>query len=296
VTEPGPPRLRVGVIGAGRVGAVLGAALRRAGHQLVAVSAVSDVSRLRADALLPGVPIVAVPEVISDVDLVLVAVPDDALPGLIAGLAETGNVRPGQFWCHPAGRFGTEVLDPVTRLGGLPLALHPVMTFTGTSLDLVRLSDCPFGVTAPDVLRPVAEALVVEMGGEPFWVPEEHRTTYHAALAYGSNFLITLVAQCIELLESAGIAEPQRLVAPLLGASLDNALRLGDQALTGPVARGDAASVAAHVAAIDALSPEAAVGYRALARLTADRAVGAGVLRPRDAEALLEVLGEGKGR
>ncbi len=296
MTEPGPPRLRVGVIGAGRVGAVLGAALRRAGHQLVAVSAVSDVSRLRADALLPGVPIVAVPEVISDVDLVLVAVPDDALPGLIAGLAETGNVRPGQFWCHPAGRFGTEVLDPVTRLGGLPLALHPVMTFTGTSLDLVRLSDCPFGVTAPDVLRPVAEALVVEMGGEPFWVPEEHRTTYHAALAYGSNFLITLVAQCIELLESAGIAEPQRLVAPLLGASLDNALRLGDQALTGPVARGDAASVAAHVAAIDALSPEAAVGYRALARLTADRAVGAGVLRPRDAEALLEVLGEGKGR
>jgi predicted short-subunit dehydrogenase-like oxidoreductase (DUF2520 family) len=296
VTEPGPPRLRVGVIGAGRVGAVLGAALRRAGHQVVAVSAVSDVSRLRADALLPGVPVVAVPDVISDVDLVLVAVPDDALPGLIAGLAETGNVRPGQFWCHPAGRFGTEVLDPVTHLGGLPLALHPVMTFTGTSLDLVRLGDCPFGVTAPDVLRPVAEALVVEMGGEPFWVPEEHRNTYHAALAYGSNFLITLVAQCIELLGSAGIAEPQRLVAPLLSASLDNALRLGDQALTGPVARGDAASVAAHVAAIDALSAEAAVGYRALARLTADRAVAAGVLHPRDAEALLEVLGEGKGR
>ena len=284
------------MIGAGRVGAVLGAALRRAGHPVVAVSAVSDVSRLRAEALLPGVPIVEIPRVVEDVDLVLVAVPDDALPGLITGLAETGNVRPGQFWCHPAGRFGVDVLEPATRLGALPLALHPVMTFTGTSLDLARLSDCPFGVTAPPVLRPVAEALVVEMGGDPFWVPQEYRTTYHAALAYGSNYLITLVAQCLDLLRHAGIDEPQRLVAPLLSASLDNALRMGDQALTGPVSRGDAESVRAHVQAIEAVSVQAAAGYRAMGRLTADRAVASGLLRARDAEALLEVLAEGTNR
>ena len=296
MSDLGPPRLRVGVIGTGRVGAVLGAALRRAGHELVAVTAVSDVSRLRAEALLPGVPILDLPAVVLGVDLVLVAVPDDALTGLIAGLAETGNVHPGQFWCHPAGRFGIEVLEPATRMGALPLALHPVMTFTGTSLDLSRLSDCPFGVTAPEVLRPVAEALVVEMGGDPFWVPEEQRSTYHAALAYGSNYLITLVAQCLDLLRRAGLEDPQRLVAPLLSASLDNALRLGDQALTGPVARGDAASVADHVRAIEEVSSEAASAYRALGRLTADRAVGAGLLKVRDAEALLEVLGEGRGR
>lgn len=296
MSDVGPPRLSVGVIGAGRVGAVLGAALRRAGHEVAAVTAVSDVSRLRAEALLPGVPILDLPAAVRDVDLVLVAVPDDALAALIAGLAETGNVHPGQFWCHPAGRYGIGVLDPATRMGALPLALHPVMTFTGTSLDLARLSDCPFGVTAPDVLRPVAEALVVEMGGEPFWVPEEHRSTYHAALAYGSNYLITLVAQCLDLLRHAGIADPQRLVAPLLSASLDNVLRMGDSALTGPVARGDAASVAAHVEAIERLSTEAAIAYRALGRLTADRAVGAGLLPAGAAEALLEVLGEGSGR
>lgn len=296
MSDQGPPRLRVGVIGAGRVGAVLGAALRRAGHELVGVTAVSDVSRLRAEALLPGVPILDLPAVVRDVDLVLVAVPDDALPGLVAGLAETGNVHAGQFWCHPAGRFGIAVLDPATRMGALPLALHPVMTFTGTSLDLSRLGDCPFGVTAPQVLRPVAEALVVEMGGDPFWVPEENRSTYHAALAYGSNYLITLVTQCLDLLRHAGLEDPQRLVAPLLSASLDNALRWGDQALTGPVARGDAASVADHVRAIEEVSPEAASAYRALGRLTADRAVGAGLLKARDAEALLEVLGEGRGR
>lgn len=285
--------MRIGVIGAGRVGAVLGAALRRAGHQVIAVSAVSDVSRLRAEALLPGVPIVDVDQVSNGADLVLVAVPDDALPALLTGLVAAGAVAPGQFWVHPSGRHGIAVLDVVTHVGALPIAIHPVMTFTGTSVDLARLDGCPFGVTAPDALRSAAEALVIEMGGEPVWVPEEHRALYHAALAYGSNYLITLVAQAIDLLRAAGIDDPQRLIAPLLSASLDNALRHGDRALTGPVMRGDAGSVAAHIAVIEQASPEAAAGYRALARLTADRAVAAGLLAPIDAERLLAVLAEG---
>lgn len=285
-----PPRLRIGVIGAGRVGAVLGAALRRAGHTVTAVSAVSDLSRLRAEALLPGVPVVDVDQVSNGADLVLVAVPDDALPGLLDGLVAAGAVAPGQFWAHPSGRHGIAVLDAVTRAGALPIAIHPVMTFTGTSVDLARLDGCPFGVTAPDALRTAAEALVIEMGAEPVWVPEEHRALYHAALAYGSNYLVTLVAQALDLLRAAGIDDPQRLIAPLLSASLDNALRHGDRALTGPVMRGDAGSVAAHVAVIEQVSPQAAAGYRALARLTADRAVAAGLLAPTDAERLLDVL------
>jgi len=275
------------------VGAVFGAALRRAGHPVVAASAVSDMSRLRAEALLPGVPLRGIPEVLAEADLVILAVPDDALPGLVEGLVRTEHVRPGQFWLHPAGRYGTEVLDPATRAGALPLAVHPVMSFTGTSVDLARLADCPFGVTAPEPLRPVAEALVVEMGGDPVWVPQEQRPLYHAALAYGSNYLITLVAQAVELLVGAGIEHPQRLIGPLLGASLDNALRLGDQALTGPVARGDAASVAAHLAAIAGVSQDAADGYRALARVTAIRAVAAGLLPAAKAESLLDVLADG---
>ncbi len=288
--QEAPPRLRVGVVGTGRAGAVLGAALGRAGHTVVAAYAVSDLSRLRAEALLPGVPLVSVEEVLAAADLVLLAVPDDVLPGLVAGLAETGAVRPGQFIAHASGRYGYRVLDPATRVGGLPLALHPVMTFTGTTIDLARLSGCPFGVTAPDQLRPVAEALVVEMGGDPVWVSEGNRVLYHAALAHGANHLITLVAQTLELLRAAGVEEPARLVAPLLSAALDNALRYGDQALTGPVSRGDAGTVAAHVDELGRVSPEARAAYVALARVTADRALAAGTLRPAAAEALLDVL------
>ena len=113
-----------------------------------------------------------------------------------------------------------------------------------------------------------------------------------AALAHGANHLAALVGSTLDLLRLAGVQEPDRVVAPLLAATLDNALRIGDAALTGPVARGDARTVGAHLAAIGEVYPEARAAYLALARLAADRALAAGLLRPDAAEALLDILGE----
>ncbi|MFD0329938.1 Rossmann-like and DUF2520 domain-containing protein [Streptacidiphilus monticola] len=286
-----PARLAVGVVGTGRVGPALGAALQLAGHRVVAASGVSDASRRRAEALLPGVRLVTPPQVSAAADLLLLTVPDDALADLVRGLAETGAIRPGQIVAHTSGAHGTAILEPAARAGALPLALHPAMTFTGTSVDVARLAGCPFGVTAPQEFRPVAEALVVEMGGEPEWVPEEVRPLYHTALAHGSNHLVTLVAQAMELLADAGVAEPGRMLGPLLGAALDNTLRSGDAALTGPVARGDAGTVARHVAELTRRqSPQILDSYLAMARATADRALANGMLKAEAAEPLLDVL------
>jgi predicted short-subunit dehydrogenase-like oxidoreductase (DUF2520 family) len=287
---PHPARLRVGVVGAGRVGSVLGAALARAGHQVVAVSAVSDASLRRVERLLPGTPVMPPDEVAAAADLVLLAVPDDVLPGLAAGLAAAGIPLEGRLLAHTSGRHGTGVLEPAIRRGALPLALHPVMTFPGRPDDLDRLAGISFGVTAPTALRTVAEALVIEMGGEPVFIEEASRPLYHAALASGANHLITLVVQAADLLGLAGVADPARMLGPLLSAALDNALRLGDMGLTGPVARADAATVASHIEALRETSPEALRAYVALARLTADRALAAGLLTPPAAQRLLDVL------
>ncbi|MGW5449859.1 Rossmann-like and DUF2520 domain-containing protein [Streptomyces asiaticus] len=287
-----PARLTVGVVGAGRVGPALAASLRLAGHRPVAASGVSDASVRRAAALLPEVPVVPPSEVLARAELVLLTVPDDALPELVSGLAETGAVRPGQLLVHTSGRYGVSVLEPALRAGALPLALHPVMTFTGTSVDVPRLAGCSFGVTAPEELRLAAEALVIEMGGEPEWIAEESRPLYHAALAIGANHLTTLVAQSLELLRASGVEAPDRMLGPLLGAALDNALRSGDAALTGPVARGDAGTVAAHVAELRRHAPHAVAGYLAMARTTADRALAHGLLKPELAEDLLGVLSD----
>lgn len=281
-----PPRLRVGVIGTGRAGAVIGAALRRAGHDVVACSARGDISRVRAEALLPGVPIVEPRDVARMCDLLVIAVPDDSLAHVIASIA--ADVRPGQIVLHLSGRHGLTILEPLGDV--VAIAAHPVMTFTGTSLDLERLDDCPFGVTASGDGFSIAAALVMEMGGDPVAVSEEQRTLYHAALAHGANHLVTLVAQTMELLAAAGVTEPERVARPLLTAALDNALRQGDQALTGPVARGDHATVRAHVEAMPGVDVERT--YRSLALATVDRAQAAGTLSATDADALRSILSE----
>jgi predicted short-subunit dehydrogenase-like oxidoreductase (DUF2520 family) len=285
-----PARFEVGVVGAGRVGAVLGAALMRAGHHVTGVSAVSQASLDRAAALLPGVPVRPIPEVVSGAHLVVLAVPDDALADLVAGLSATGTFTPGQLVMHTSGAHGIGVFEAAAASDIVPLALHPAMTFTGTALDLDRLHECCFGVTTVDLARPLAEALVIEMGGDPVWIPEAERVTYHAALAHGANHLVTLVAQSMQLLTEAGVEDPARVLEPLLSAALSNTLQLGDAALTGPVARGDAGTVAGHVAMLRRVAPDIRPTYLALARATAQRALLSGRLRAAAAEPLLELL------
>lgn len=303
-----PGRLGVGVVGAGRVGAVLGNALRSAGHPVVGVSAISAASRERAESLLPGVPVLDVPEVVRRAELVLLAVPDDALADLVAGLAEVGAWQAGQIVVHTSGRFGTDVLAPARPAGVIPLAIHPAMTFTGTSLDLVRLVGATFAVTGPAPVLPIGQALVVEIGGEPVVLAEEARPLYHAALAHGANHLVVLVAQAAEALAAAGIDDPGRVLGPLLGAALDGAVRAEGgpdasgsrgpgaiSALTGPVRRGDAGTVRQHGAALAALGAatgavDVVAGYGALARAATQRALAAGLIGPRAAQELLDAV------
>ncbi|GII77533.1 hypothetical protein Sru01_25150 [Sphaerisporangium rufum] len=289
-TSDRPGRLAVGVLGAGRVGSALGAALAQAGHRVVAAAGVSDASGRRAAERL-GVSLSPPDEVIRRAELVLLTVPDDVLPGLVAGLAAAGVDLRGKMLAHTSGAYGLAVLDAAVGRGAIPFALHPVMTFTGRDDDLRRIGGCSFGVTAPEQLRPVAEALVIEMGGEPVWIADPDRPLYHAALAQAANHMVTLIAESQELLKKIGVDHPGRMLGPLLGASLDNALRLGLAGLTGPVVRGDAGTVRKHVDALILAAPEAADAYVALARLTADRALAAGLLKPEAAERLLDALG-----
>ncbi|MGB8227802.1 MAG: DUF2520 domain-containing protein, partial [Pseudonocardiaceae bacterium] len=218
-----PARLAVGVVSAGRVGSVLGAAISGAGHVVVGVSAVSRASLRRAANLLPDAPVLAPDEVVRRSDLVLLAVPDDVLPGLVSGLTTTGAFRAGQMVVHTSGARGVDVLAPATRLGVLPLALHPAMTFTGRPEDVARLAAACVGVTVADETGwSVGEALVLEMGAEPVRVPPQARPLYHAALTHGANHLATLVRDAVDALEQAGVVPAERLLGPLLEAALDN--------------------------------------------------------------------------
>ena len=223
-------RLGIGIIGMGHVGPVIGSALRAAGHTIVGVSASSERSRERADDMLPGVPILSVEDLVERSEVVILAIPDDAIEGLVQGLAQMGRWQTGQLLIHLSGAHGVGILS-AARLVGTPCA-----------------------VTAPPLVLPIAQALVVEMGGEPVEVLEENRALYHVGLAYGSNFLNAIVLQSLEILRVAGIEDPGTFVTPLLSAALDRSLRQGVTAISGPVSRGDAGTIDTHLTVLHALS------------------------------------------
>jgi predicted short-subunit dehydrogenase-like oxidoreductase (DUF2520 family) len=282
-----PARLSIGIVSAGRVGTAMGSALERAGHVVVACSAVSHASRERARRHLPDTLILPVHEVAARGELLLLAVPDAELASVVSGLAATSAVRPGTIVVHTSGANGIGVLAPLAEQGCLPLAIHPAMTFTGADEDLDRLPDCCFGITAgDDVGYAIGQSLVLEIGGEPFRVREDARTLYHAALAHASNHIVTVVADALEALRAAlwgqellgqqlvddapgGLAE--RVIGPLTRAAVENTLQRGQAALTGPVARGDAEAVAAHLRALAEVDPQLAEAYRDNSRRTAQR-------------------------
>lgn len=273
----------IGIIGAGRAGTAIGPALTAAGYRLTGITARTPASAERAARLLPGIPIRTLDE-LGTSDVLILAVPDEA----IAQVAAQIEPRPERYVVHLSGAHGT---TPLKAAGGIPIALHPPMTFTGTSAP--DLSDVTFTATAPDEARPFVERLVKDLGAGVQWVAEDQRATYHAGVVHGANHLVTLLAQSFEVLRAAGVADPAATMRPLLRATLDNALSSGHDALTGPVARGDAGTVEAH---LKALPLDTVPAYVALARATVELVAADGRIDAGAAERLRAVLLANLGR
>ncbi|WP_040168246.1 DUF2520 domain-containing protein [Microbacterium gorillae] len=215
-------RLGIGVIGAGQVGPVVAAALAGAGHAIVGITPGSDPDRVAA--MLPDVPHLDAVEVARRSELVIIAVPTAELSGLISGLASVNAWQMGQLVMHTDPAFGVEVFAPARALGIIPLAVHPAITFTGTSIDLRQLPGSYAAVTAPGPVQPIAQALAVEMGCEPVIIAEEDRPAYAEAVATIATFSAAVVRQSADLLRDIGIENPGGYLSALARSTVDRAL------------------------------------------------------------------------
>lgn len=277
------------VIGPGRVGTVLARALTAVGWRVAAVAGRSTASIERFVAQVPTATPQPAAAAVRAAALVLVTVNDDELAGLARHLAKVDAVVEGSRWVHTSGRYGTAVLRPITLAGGRVAACHPAQTFPDDADP--GLAGCGWAVTAAQRDRPWANQLVRTLGGEPVDVDEAARVRYHAALTVGSNGTAAVVGLARDLLLAAGVTTPERFLSGLVTRSAGNAAEQGAAALTGPVRRGDAQTVRAHLEDLHEVLPEAVPAYRALAELALSYARRAG-LDPQRAQAVAHVLDE----
>jgi predicted short-subunit dehydrogenase-like oxidoreductase (DUF2520 family) len=267
----------VSVIGPGRVGTALATALPADRYVVRAVAGRGPDSLARFCAAVPTAAVRSAEEAASNADLLLVCVPDDALVPLVRGLAAADAVRAGSAWLHTAGGHGLAPLRPARLAGARVAACHPAQTFPDPDAGAAALTGIAWAVTTDQADAAWAEAFVHALGGMPVAVADANRPLYHAALVLGANGTSSVVAQAREVLLGAGVADPAALLTPLVTAAARNAAAKGVAALTGPVRRGDAGTVAANLAALRADIPDAAAPYVALARLALRQAQRAGL-------------------
>jgi len=221
------PRMSIGVIGDELPGTVLAKAWAEAGHLIAGLSLTSERAIELADSLLPGVPIKTISDLTDLADLLILAVTDDELEATATGLAELGLLGPRKIVVHLSPKWGYSILANPARTGAIPIAMHPVTSFTGTSLDLVALRNSVVAVTVPEMLRPIAEALVIELGAEPIVVHEYQRAAYAEAFSVADSFSSLVVAQAVGILREAEVLEASQLIAPVVRMAVERALAGG---------------------------------------------------------------------
>jgi predicted short-subunit dehydrogenase-like oxidoreductase (DUF2520 family) len=279
----------VAVIGAGRVGTAVAVLLQRAGHRIAAVSGRADTPP-RAARFLPGVPVVDAASAAAAGELVLVAVPDDAIGDTVRDVAPA--VARGRWVAHLSGATPLDALEPAREVGARRLSIHPLQTLPDVEGAIERIPGAAIAVTADDEEGwELGERLALDLGGRPFRLADEHRVTYHAAAVFASNALVALTAVAERLLAAGGVPDPIEALRPLQAATLDNVARLGaDAALTGPAVRGDAGTIDRHLAALASGQPEVVQAYVAMCRLQLQLATDAGRLSDGDRARVERVL------
>ncbi|QOR46599.1 DUF2520 domain-containing protein [Trueperella pecoris] len=290
----------VGIISAGKVGSALGSALRAAGHTIVGAYASSEESRERLELMLPGVPALEMPRIVECSELVILALPDSELAPLVDGLRKLGAWQPGQIVLHTSPRFGTEVLEGAQASGALTLALHPVMEFTGTSMDVARLSGARFVVSAANVLQPIGLALAAEMGGEGVVVNSADRQIYAAALDHAADGIKLALTQASRVLGEIGVEDPSALLRMWAGTAFEQGLAVREgRTLSRDIAAANAVSQRLNV--LDTLAAESpelsdvALSHRHVLAALVDRALAQGMLSEEAANELHTIVGNLRG-
>ena len=271
----------VGIVGAGAVGTALGVAISRAGWPVTALASRDAGRRERFRSLVPGARAFMEPgAVVDEVELVILAVPDDA----IASVVDPLRLYSGQTMIHTSGLLGADVLSPALAAGSHIGAFHPLVSFTfDVDRSIAALHGATIALEADDAIIGLLADLAEAIGGVAVRLPRGAKPAYHAAAVLASGGLVALLDAVVTLGAAAGLDERGALTiyGRLMEQTLANARANGvAAALTGPIVRGDLGTIEAHVAAVERLAPGVLEMYLAAARREVQIAEERGSLSP----------------
>ena len=263
-----PLKGAIGLVGAGSVAQALGRLLYVGGEPIVALASRSQPRAEHAATFVgPTVQVVTCSELADIVTRVLIAVSDEEITPVAQTLARAG-MRTGVA-LHTCGARGPEALAPLQKVGVACGVLHPLQTVAGTEQGVKSLERISFGLAGDRHALDWAEDIVARLDGRALSIAVDRLPLYHAGAAMASNALIALIDAAVVLMGQAGVERQAALqaISPLCHASVENALRIGPEAaLTGPIARGDVATVAAHLQALGEAPSAVEALYRAAGR------------------------------
>jgi len=283
---------KIAIIGAGRVGVALGYHLVQRGFELGAVvSRRLEAAQKAVNVIGQGVAAVE-PCAVGDAEIVFLTVPDRAIAEVCLELAQGGSISPGVAVFHCSGALPSRVLEPAQALGARVGALHPIQTFADLEQALISLPGSYFGFEGAGELEPLAEEIVRALDGRLVVLRPEAKALYHAAAVFACNYLVVLVDVAVELLGESGVGEALAALLPLIRGTVGNLERLGlPGALTGPVARGDVATVAEHLRQLAQQRPELVDLYKRLAQRALRLAQAKGGIDAQAVEELKRLVG-----
>jgi predicted short-subunit dehydrogenase-like oxidoreductase (DUF2520 family) len=265
------PTNSLNIVGAGHVGRALGRVFTARG--IFAVQDVLTRSQASAQAAVGFIGAghaVDAPGWLRAADVWMLAVSDDRLPEVAAALAQAHDVS-GAVVFHCSGAKASGELAPLRAAGAAIASVHPVRSFADPAAVAAAFDGTWCGVEGD----PAALALLVPAfeaaGARIVAIDAAAKTVYHAASVFASNYLVTVLDAALRAYQAAGIPEEvaRQLAQPLAAETLANVMRLGaEQALSGPIARGDEATVARQQTAVDAWDDGSGALYTALAQAT----------------------------
>jgi len=281
------------ILGLGKVGTALGYLLRSAGYKIVAVADRLPENLRRGVTYTGGRTFSDVAEAASLASCILIATTDDDIAPVCEDITRRGAVTAGKKVIHLSGAGGLDLLDAARQAGAFVASIHPLQSFATVEGAIKSIPGSTFGITADAALKEWSVCLVRDLGGHPFFVAEEDKPLYHAAACLASNYLTTLMYAVEQIYLSLGIGEKEALQAfwPLVQGTLTNIETSGAvQALTGPIARGDAETIARHLAAFREKLPQLLPLYCVLGLQTVELGLAKKTLTSTKAATIIALL------